>query len=1142
MSHGPPRPPFNPPSYQSATASSRARALRPTASDLFDKQAPLPSAKRTSRRVPATADGPPVPIRCPACPTYDGTDIWDHCRNINVHPGLPFVQSDFAGFETHVQVCGDCGAVLRTTNGAMSQHRRACKGRTKEMLERLAGMTLMVHKGRRKTFRLPALPVAQPVSPPAATSTPLRRFASAPSAASTPSVPAHPTPPQLVLSRDEPRSSPSYNGSPTPASLPGSPSPPSLPAPLPRDPTPVPVGTPEPAAQDTPVLGPSPHGEHDTSAIADLTTRTAAQSAPTRGMQDLLPLPGSVKHLHPTLVNPFVATANRLAASYNDNPCEETLFDVLSLVKVGLVPEMRNGHKTVVERLERFPAVSWPSMKERSLRMGAKKSKVARAKELVEAGLVGKAVRTLTSDAAVASLDQSTIDSLKSKHPQGSPNPFPPIRRDEATAATTPDEIDITSLIRSFKPDTAPGPSGWTVKLISLASTGQAFRTFLTTLTAGVAHGIAPGRDMLCTSRLTPLLKPDGGIRPIAVGEMFYRLSMKAIFKSNFQTEFLSPNQFGIGSKGGVETIIHAVQMMVDRHPAFRRFRHLTSLDASNAFNALSRRKLANCIKKYAPSLLRSAEWSYGKPSPLLLYGGGEVVEIPSEDGVRQGDPLGPLFFSIGIREAVDELQAILGDRYLVLAYLDDIFILGEDDQGLAIATEYFAREDSPLSLNVRKCKQVSVEEIVERGIELLGSCVGSTAVRDRFLSDKITEIESEVEALGPFPKQHALLMLRQSIQQKLRHLQRTLLSPDLAGCWDRLDRVLWGGLDTIRGKRPLPEHEQRDRCLISLPPNLGGLGLASHAEVAPLAYRAASSLAIGSLLAIVPELDESTEPVSQRELCREASITKQKELMATLTLHERITVVESASQIGRRWLTAIPSAPRFTVPCPAVQTALHYRTLTPGYPGRCKRCMEDNTLGHDENCQGRKRLTKSRHEGVKHRMASALRAIPGAEVVVEPYMENRLDRLNDIKITLDTSSTRTALQEEYDLKIISLSAPTHLGSLTANGKTREEKAEAARRVKDGEWVEDTETRVAKVLSQQARRKVTNLPAEERERVEGTGIFTPLVLSSGGLQEGETMEKIRDWKRWNMPPGTYSWLLTSIAVSLVNARAKTFLV
>nr|XP_031857098.1 uncharacterized protein CI109_007546 [Kwoniella shandongensis]KAA5524169.1 hypothetical protein CI109_007546 [Kwoniella shandongensis] len=495
------------------------------------------------------------------------------------------------------------------------------------------------------------------------------------------------------------------------------------------------------------------------------------------------------------------------------------------------------------------------------------------------------------------------------------------------------------------------------------------------------------------------------------------------------------------------------------------------------------------------------------------------------------------------LKDAINELQALLGEKYSVLAYLDDIFILGEDDGALQIATEYFGREDSPLRLNRTKCKQVTIEDVRTSagGFRLLGSCVGSLEARRTFLQGEIDEVRESLQHLNQLPKQHALLILRFSCQQKLRHLQPTLYSTDLGDLWDQLDEMLWVSLDGIRGFGPDASRPALDRQLLSLPPTFGGLGLASHHEYAPLAYKASTSTAITSLLVLVEGLDEPVDPLSQQELCKEANNIKYKKIMASLPLPDRISMVESSSQLGRKWLSAVPSAPRFIIPDAAIQSALLYRTLQSGYRGSCRKCTSTNTLGHDENCAGRSRHTKARHDAVKHRLASALKSIPGASVVEEPYMIDRLDRLNDIRITMDDADNRQVISEEYDLKIVSLFATTYQEALWLNGKTREEKMEYERLEREGLWEEDTTRRVMKVLAQQARRKVTSLPAEERQRVEGTGLFTPLVLSTGGLQDEETAIKINEWKKWNLPGAAYSWMLMSISVALVRARARTFL-
>jgi hypothetical protein len=61
---------------------------------------------------------------------------------------------------------------------------------------------------------------------------------------------------------------------------------------------------------------------------------------------------------------------------------------------------------------------------------------------------------------------------------------------------------------------------------------------------------------MLYASKLTPLRKPDDGLRPIAVGDMIYRLATRAITRHSNRRDFLLPYQFGVCSKGGVEPVV----------------------------------------------------------------------------------------------------------------------------------------------------------------------------------------------------------------------------------------------------------------------------------------------------------------------------------------------------------------------------------------------------------------------------------------------------------------------------------------------------------------------------------------------------------------------------------------------------------
>ena len=65
----------------------------------------------------------------------------------------------------------------------------------------------------------------------------------------------------------------------------------------------------------------------------------------------------------------------------------------------------------------------------------------------------------------------------------------------------------------------------------------------------------------------------------------------------------------------------------------------------------------------------------YGQSSPLLYFNGHNTCIIESQEGVQQGDPLGPALFSLAIHPIICKAQE-KSTTTTVLAYLDDIFVV----------------------------------------------------------------------------------------------------------------------------------------------------------------------------------------------------------------------------------------------------------------------------------------------------------------------------------------------------------------------------------------------------------------------------------------------------------------------------------
>lgn len=91
---------------------------------------------------------------------------------------------------------------------------------------------------------------------------------------------------------------------------------------------------------------------------------------------------------------------------------------------------------------------------------------------------------------------------------------------------------------------------------------------------------------------LTPLLRKDGEIRPIAVGNVVRRMVAKIITKRvESQAGFmLLFQQFGFGTAGGADEVVHSCRSFLQTKPVTCKL--FVKLDFCNAFNTLHRQRV----------------------------------------------------------------------------------------------------------------------------------------------------------------------------------------------------------------------------------------------------------------------------------------------------------------------------------------------------------------------------------------------------------------------------------------------------------------------------------------------------------------------------------------------------------------------
>jgi hypothetical protein len=149
-----------------------------------------------------------------------------------------------------------------------------------------------------------------------------------------------------------------------------------------------------------------------------------------------------------------------------------------------------------------------------------------------EKGQYSKAVEALSS-AGVAPFNEDTVNTLRAKHPE---SPLPIKHPVNPLMAITVKESMVRHVVHSFPKDTGCGRSGLRISHIRgmIATKIPDFLKDLAALFTIMINGRAPVElaPYLSSAPLVPLLKKDGKIRPIAIGEILRRICSKMAVRS----------------------------------------------------------------------------------------------------------------------------------------------------------------------------------------------------------------------------------------------------------------------------------------------------------------------------------------------------------------------------------------------------------------------------------------------------------------------------------------------------------------------------------------------------------------------------------------------------------------------------------
>ena len=536
---------------------------------------------------------------------------------------------------------------------------------------------------------------------------------------------------------------------------------------------------------------------------------------------------------------------------------------------LGRVARIEQGLPLLDEIGDNAADAAAPAAPRRRVTLGEEQRLAARITQHLQRGSISRAARALKDIPIADASDPAVLAKLAAKHPQAPP---PDVLEDDEPALQINAET-LGAVLRRWrgKRGTAPGLSGLTPEHIVAAAevsdeTCGAILEFINLMLSGKL----PRHGALLDSALIGLMKPNDDVRPIAIGEVWYRLAAScALAAIGHAGADLAPLQLGAGVKGGVEAACHAVKAALESDPDIMALH----MDVKNAFNALGRNAILAAVKRVRPELLPFVQWAYGAATNLVVLGS-DAEPLKSACGVRQGDPLSCWLFAIAIQPVL-EATAETGPS---VAFVDDDTLLGNAAHlrsAFHLFKEGIASDGRNLQVADAKCaltggdRDVAAALAEELGVQHKPDgmiCYGTPVGQEEYVATALAEradgIVAEVERLMALPLAHQnkWCLLKSSLSVRLEHLKRTVPWDQLAECTRRVEAAIENAAAAIFA---LPDGDDaaakttRDAAIeqMTLPQRHGGFGLPrTTRDEADAAYLSGAAMAESALEDGAPE------------------------------------------------------------------------------------------------------------------------------------------------------------------------------------------------------------------------------------------------------------------------------------------------
>lgn len=176
-----------------------------------------------------------------------------------------------------------------------------------------------------------------------------------------------------------------------------------------------------------------------------------------------------------------------------------------------------------------------------------------------------------------------------------------------------------------------------------------------------------------------------------------------------YATEIVGEYQCGFRKGKSTVDHIHTIRQLAEKHYEYNKDLHLVFIDFKQAYESINRKELWKVLRylDIPQKYIDLIKMCNSKTNLKIKYQQEMSEKFEVKSGLRQGDALSPMLFNIAlewvVRTANETRKMEVGEIETILAYADDVVILGNSRNEVKQTTIKFLEEGKIMGLEVNQ-------------------------------------------------------------------------------------------------------------------------------------------------------------------------------------------------------------------------------------------------------------------------------------------------------------------------------------------------------------------------------------------------------------------------------------------------------